>query len=70
MQKDFQSVHGALTLNIILYAYFYLNKCQEQKWRLNWLLNFMYNRKVQIKVIWNTHGLGKRSRNIKIYSEG
>lgn len=32
MQKDFQSVHGALTFNIIiLYAYFYLNKCQEQK---------------------------------------
>lgn len=30
--KDFQSVHGALIFNIIiLYAYLYLNKCQEQK---------------------------------------
>lgn len=33
MQNDFQSVHGALIFfnSIILYVYFYLNKCQEQK---------------------------------------
>ena len=48
---------------------FIWTNARNKKWRLNWLLNFMYNTKVQIKVIWNTHGLGKRSRNIKIYSE-
>lgn len=32
-------------------------------------MNFIYSIKVEIKVIWNTHALGDRNRDIKSYSE-